>query len=256
MKKLIFFLYAILCYSIFFAVFLYLIGFVENISQFSFAAALSPLFSKTLDMGESTLSILPAIIVDFLLIALFGIQHSVMARSGFKQKWTKFIPEPIERSTYVLFTSIILIILYYFWQPLTTPIWDLSATSTGVVFFIISLVGWGLLLISTFLINHFDLFGLRQPYLYAKNKEMEQLSFRTPVLYKIIRHPIYFSFLIAFWFAPLMTVGHLVFNIGMTAYIFIGIYHEEKDLMKNFGVQYLDYCTKTPQIIPSVTKKR
>ena len=163
MKKTFYMLYAIVCYGIFFATFLYLIGFVENISRFSFADQLSPLFSKTLDTGEASLSVMPAILINLLLIALFGIQHSVMARAAFKQKWARFIPQPVERSTFVLLASIVLIVLYYFWQPVKINLWNLSGSSIENLFFIISLLGWVLLLISTFLINHFDLFGLRQP---------------------------------------------------------------------------------------------
>lgn len=250
MKKLLFFFYAIICYLIFFATFLYLIGFMENVSQFSFAESIYPLFSKTVDIGEAALPVLPSILVNLLLIALFGIQHSVMARNGFKQKWAKAIPLAVERSTYVLFTSIVLIVLYYFWQPVTMPIWNLHDSVIGDVFFILSLAGWGMVLISTFLINHFDLFGLRQPYLYSKTNEVEKLTFRTPGFYKMVRHPIYLGFLIAFWFAPFMTVGHFVFSMGMTIYIFIGIYHEEKDLIKAFGEKYHNYRLAVPKILP------
>ena len=250
MKKFLFVLYSTLCYLIFFATFLYLIGFVENVSRFEFAGNLSPLFSKTLDFGTPSLFTVPAILIDLLLITLFGLQHSVMAREGFKKQWTRIVPPAIERSTYVLFASILLIVLFVFWQPVTIVIWDLSGTTIGELFFALSLIGWILLLISTFLVNHFDLFGLRQSWLYVKGKEIGKLTFRTPFLYKIVRHPIYLSFLIAFWFAPLMTVGHMVFNMGMTAYIFIGILHEERDLVKSYGHQYEDYRLQVPKIIP------
>ena len=251
MKKLIYSLYAITCYFIFFATFLYLIGFVENVSRFDFGAQLAPLFSKTLDMGEASMSLFPAMLLNLSLIALFGLQHSVMARPGFKEQWTKFVPRPIERSTYVLLASLMLILLFSFWQPIQMTIWDLSHSMLGNIFFFLSLLGWVLLLISTFLVNHFDLFGLRQVYLYAKNnKTSGKLNFRTPGFYKLVRHPIYLSFLIAFWFAPVMTLGHLIFNFGMTTYIFIGIYHEEKDLIKEFGDKYRAYRLQVPKIIP------
>lgn len=251
MKKFMYFIYAFICYCIFFATFLYLIGFVENVSRFSFGQQLAPLFSKSLDMGKQALPVLPAVLLDLSLIALFGIQHSVMARPAFKKKWTKIIPAPIERSTYVLFASLVLIVLFYGWQPIQITIWDLSHSVVGDVFFYLSLLGWGLLLISTFLINHFELFGLRQVYQYArKNKESRKLAFRAPVFYKFVRHPIYFSFLIAFWFAPVMTVGHLIFTLGMTAYIFIGIYHEERDLINEFGDKYRTYRSQVPKILP------
>ncbi len=251
MKKLLYFMYAIVCYAIFFATFLYLIGFVENVSRFSFGQQLAPLFAKTLDTGHQVLPVLPALLIDLLLIALFGAQHSVMARPAFKKQWTKIVPTPIERSTYVLLASLALIVLFYCWQPIQLTLWDLSHSLVGDVFFFLSLLGWVLLLISTFLINHFDLFGLRQVYLYGReNKKSGKLAFRAPGFYKLIRHPIYFSFLVAFWFAPVMTLGHLVFTLGMTTYIFIGIYHEERDLMHAFGDTYRAYRSQVPKIIP------
>lgn len=256
MKKLLFSLYALVSYLIFFASFLYLIGFVENISQFSFAQSLSPLFSTTLDFGETSLSTWPAALINLALIALFGIQHSVMARGGFKQKWTKFIPEPIERSTYMLFTVIVLGILFYFWQPVNAVIWDLKSPQLSNIFIIISLIGWVMVLITTFLINHFDLFGLRQVYYYLKNKKFENIEFKTPSLYKMVRHPMYLGFLIAFWFAPLMTLGHLIFSIGMSVYILIGIYHEEKDLVNAFGENYMNYQMAKPKVIPFFKKPK
>lgn len=251
MKKLVYFIYAFICYLIFFATFLYLIGFVENVSRFSFGEQLAPLFSTTLDMGQATVSVWSAVLIDLSLIALFGIQHSVMARPAFKKKWTRIIPVPIERSTYVLMASLALIVLFYFWQPVKMPVWDLSQSVIGNVFFSLSLLGWVLLLISTFLVNHFDLFGLRQVYLFARNdKGSGKLAFRTPGFYKFVRHPIYFSFLVAFWFAPVMTLGHLIFALGMTVYIFIGIYHEEKDLIHEFGEVYRSYRSQVPRILP------
>lgn len=255
MKKLLYFIYAFVCYIIFFATFLYLIAFVENITQFDLAKEYAAFFPNTLDFGSSSVGIAPAILINLGLIALFGLQHSVMARPGFKEKWTKIIPKPIERSTYVLLASIALIILFYFWQPITMGIWDVSGTLTGNIFLALSLAGWGLLLISTFVINHFDLFGLRQVYLYAKNNTSSgKIEFQTPNLYKVVRHPLYLGFLMAFWFAPVMTIGHAIFTMGMTIYIFIGIYHEEKDLVNAFGEKYRTYRKQVPKIIP-FTKK-
>lgn len=256
MKKLFYYIYAFTCYAIFFATFLYLIGFVVNVTQYEFAAGLSAYFPKTVDFGQTSIATIPAILINLGLIALFGLQHSVMARPGFKKEWTKIVPKPIERSTYVLLASFMLIILFYFWQPVTFTIWDLSETATGTAFLALSLLGWGLVLISTFVINHFDLFGLRQVYLYAKNNTAsEKIEFRTPSLYKMVRHPLYLGFLLAFWFAPAMTVGHLVFTLGMTAYILIGIYHEEKDLVYAFGEKYKTYRREVPKIIPFIKKR-
>ncbi len=250
MRKLVYMFYAIMCYFIFFATFLYMIGFVENVTNFSFSAQIHHLFPKTLDTGTRSLPVFPAILTNIFLVALFGIQHSVMARQGFKKKWTKLIPRPVERSTYVLLASIMLIVLYVFWQPVKFSIWNVSQTLTGSILFIVSMSGWGMLLISTFLINHFDLFGLRQVYRYARNEEPYQLKFRTPMFYKMVRHPIYFSFLIIFWFTPVMTIGHFVFSTAMTTYILIGIYHEEKDLLHFHGQSYQRYRKEVPRLIP------
>jgi protein-S-isoprenylcysteine O-methyltransferase Ste14 len=224
-----------------------------NIGSFDFAKPISHWFPKTLDSGSGTLSGIAAIVVNLFLIALFGVQHSVMARSEFKKKWTKIIPVAAERSTFVLFASLALIVLFYFWQPIGLVIWDLRGSPAGEVFWALSIVGWLLLLISTFLINHFELFGLWQVFRYATGKDIPyMISFKQPGFYKVVRHPIYFSFLIAFWFAPIMTAGHLLFASGMTGYIFIGIYHEEKDLIKAFGEQYLRYRKSVPKIIPLI----
>ena len=259
MKKIVFILYALVCYTLFFATFLYMIGFVENVPALFVAAPLHNLFPKTLDTGYSVLSGFPAILTDLCLMALFGLQHSVMARQGFKKKWTRLVPRPVERSTYVLFASLALMILFRFWQTVNMPLWNLNGTITGKMLFAISMLGWGTLLVTTFLINHFDLLGLRQVYFYARNKELTHIAFRQPLFYRYVRHPLYFSFLLAFWFAPVMTVGHLVFSSGMTIYIFIGIYHEEKDLVRYYGERYKAYRMKVPKIIPftmSLGRKR
>lgn len=241
MKKIIFSVYSVFCYIVFFITFLYLIGFVENI-----------FVPKSVD-SSTTATDLPVLIVSLLnlfLICLFGIQHSVMARQSFKEKWKKIIPVPIERSTYVLFASSVLILLYFFWQPITFVIWDFSATILGYILFTISFLGWGMVLLSTFLINHFHLFGLYQVYQYITGSQNKSLHFTTPFLYKIVRHPLYLGFLIAFWAAPVMTVGHLFFAFGMTVYILIGIYHEEKDLTNAHGESYKQYVKQTPKINP------
>lgn len=239
MKKLFYSAYALLCYSIFLVVLLYLIGFVADM-----------FVPKTINQGGFGVSLLGAISINLFLLSLFGIQHSVMARQQFKEKWTKVVPKPIERSTYVLFSSLVLINLMYFWNPIQTKLWDFTNGSFANIMTALSFVGWGIVLISTFLINHFDLFGLRQVYCYTVGKPVQKLKFRTPLFYKIIRHPIYFGFLIAFWSAPTMTAGHLLFCLGMTVYIFIGISHEEKDLVRAFGPLYEKYKQKTFRIIP------
>jgi len=239
MKKTLFLLYSVICYLIFFVTFLYLIGFVGNL-----------LVPKSID--QSTSKALPpslAILINLFLIALFGVQHSVMARQPFKEKWTRLIPEPIERSTYVLFASIMLVILFLFWQPVPDRIWSLDGVAATTLL-AISFLGWAIVLLSTFLINHFHLFGLLQTYQYLTNRRSGDLRFRTPFFYKLVRHPLYLGFLIAFWAAPVMTVGHLLFSIAMTVYIFIGIWHEERDLSRQYGARYEQYKRTTPKILP------
>ncbi|HVU96012.1 MAG TPA: hypothetical protein VHE34_12345 [Puia sp.] len=239
MKKALYLLYSLICYGIFFITFLYLIAFVANL-----------VVPNTID--HSSAESMPAsfsVLINLFLIALFGLQHSVMARQGFKEKWTRFVPEPIERSTYVLFASTMLIILFLFWQPLPNTIWSLSGPA-GATLTAISFLGWGIALLSTFLINHFHLFGLLQAYQYLTNNRSTDLRFRTPFFYKLVRHPLYLGLLIAFWASPVMTVGHLLFSIAMTVYIFIGIWHEERDLSNQFGDRYERYKRTTPKIIP------
>lgn len=239
MKKVFYLLYAVICYLIFFATFLYFIGFVSNL-----------FVPKSIDTaGNKDFSIILKVLIDLGLISLFGIQHSVMARQGFKKKWTRIIPEPIERSTYVLFSSLIVILLLIYWQAVPDVIWSADKT-VGAILLVVSFFGWGMVFLSTYLINHFQLFGLQQVYNYSANKKQELLRFQIPFLYKMVRHPLYLGFLIAFWAAPVMTIGHLVFTIGMTVYIFIGIYHEEKDLIKLYGRDYEQYQRKTPKVIP------
>lgn len=247
MKKTIYLVYAGFCYLVFLITFLYLIGFVENL-----------LVPKSIDAIAITTAKpwFIALLINFCLISLFAIQHSVMARQGFKDRWKKIIPAPVERSTYVLFASIVLIILYFFWQPLPFVIWDFSETTTGIILFIVSFTGWGIVLLSTFLINHFQLFGLQQVYQFVIKRQQQTDTFRTPLLYKIVRHPLYLGFIIAFWVAPVMTAGHLFFSIGMTIYILIGIYHEEKDLVNTHGESYKQYVKQTPKINPFIKSKR
>lgn len=222
MKKVLVLTYGVVAYVIFLATFLYAIGFVSSL-----------LVPKHIDsIPEIPLN--NALLINAGLLTLFALQHSIMARPGFKKWWSMFVPEPIERSTYVLFASICLILLFYYWQPLGGVIWDVESPALRLGLQTLSMVGFTIVLVSTFLINHFDLFGLRQVWLYAMGRPYEHLPFRTPLFYKYVRHPLYFGFLIAFWSTPTMTVAHLFFAIMTTGYILTAIQLEDNDLIKTF----------------------
>jgi protein-S-isoprenylcysteine O-methyltransferase Ste14 len=244
MKKTLFFIYGVVAYVIFLGTFLYAIGFVSSL-----------LVPKHIDsMPEIPLD--NALLINAGLLTLFALQHSIMARPAFKKWWTMFIPEPIERSTYVLFASVCLIVLFYYWQPLGGVIWDVESPVLRLALQSLSMVGFTIVLVSTFLINHFDLFGLRQVWLYLQGQRYETLPFRTPFFYKYVRHPLYFGFLIAFWSTPTMTAAHLFFAIMTTGYILTAIQLEENDLMKTFGKRYRDYKQSAPMIIPFLRRAK
>jgi methanethiol S-methyltransferase len=243
MKRTTYLLYSIICYFIFLGTILYAIGFVGNL-----------VVSKTID-DEPKMSLLSSILIDAALLLLFALQHSIMARPAFKRWWTKFVPEPLERSTYVVLASFCLILLMWQWQPVGGVVWSIRNETVKIILLIIYLSGWGVVFTSTFLINHFDLFGLRQAWLYFKEKPYRQLPFRLPLLYRIVRHPLYFGFLIAFWAVPTMTVTHLLFAILTTVYILTAIRFEERDLVDNFGTRYLNYKKRAPMIIPFTKRK-
>ena len=238
MSRLISFLYGLASYAIFFVTFLYAIGFVCGL-----------VVPKTIDTG-AVVPTAEALIVNLLLMSVFAIQHSVMARKQFKQWWTQFVPAPIERSTYVLFTSLALILLFWQWRPMPTPVWQIGDASVAQAVTALSLVGWLVVLTSTFLINHFELFGLQQVVNNLAGRSAAAPRFRTPLYYKFVRHPIYLGFIIAFWAAPTMTVGRLLFAAVTTAYIFVGIFLEERDLVDLFGDEYRRYRERVSMLVP------
>jgi protein-S-isoprenylcysteine O-methyltransferase Ste14 len=244
MKKLIIFLYGVVAYVIFLYAFLYAIGFVGNF-----------IVSKSIDTGTES-PMLTSIIINALLLSVFAIQHSVMARPTFKKAWTKIIPTAMERSTYVLLSSLALLLLYWQWQPMTQVIWNIEGRMASTAITVLFFIGWTIVLLSTFMINHFELFGLEQIYNNLKNKSSKPLTFTTRFFYGIVRHPIMLGFLIAFWATPRMTVGHLFFAVMTTLYIYISVkYFEEKDLRKFLGEDYNEYMKNVPMLIP-FTKSR
>jgi protein-S-isoprenylcysteine O-methyltransferase Ste14 len=231
-------LYGGLAYIVFLASFLYAIAFVGNLPV-----------PKTIDSGEPG-SVIVALVVNTLLLGLFAIQHSVMARPAFKRWWTRFVPHAVERTTYVLLASLVLVILYWQWRPMPEIVWSVSHPVLVAALQAIFWAGWITVLVSTFLINHFELFGLSQVFARLTGRELPTPIFRTPLFYKWVRHPLYLGFLLAFWSAPTMTVGHLLFAAGTTGYILIAIYLEERDLIDLFGDQYRRYRKQVAMLIP------
>lgn len=243
MKRIFVFAFGLVSYLIFFAAFLYWIGFMENM-----------LVPRGIDGGIQS-PVFTAVIINFLLVALFGLQHSIMARGKFKKWMTGFVPKAAERSVYVLVSSLILILMFWQWRPIDITIWQIENSTVQNIIYGFFALGWILLLISTFLINHFELFGLQQIYTNLRKKPMKYPEFQMPLLYRIVRHPMMIGVIIAIWATPHMTAGHLMFSVLMTGYIMIGTYYEEKDLVKNFGAKYVMYRNSVPKIIPAGKKK-
>jgi methanethiol S-methyltransferase len=237
-SKFIAFLYGLVAYFTFFGTILYAIGFVTGL-----------VVPKTIDTGTER-SAVEALIVNLVLMSLFAVQHSVMARKPFKQWWTQYVPKSVERSTYVLFASLALLLLFWQWRPMPAVVWDITDPDLAATVATLSFAGWVIVFTSTFLINHFELFGLHQVTNNLAGREMPAPRFRTPLYYKFVRHPIYLGFIIAFWAAPTMTVGHLLFAAVTTAYIFVGIWLEERDLIAMFGDDYRRYRRRVSMLIP------
>ncbi|MEO6487914.1 MAG: methanethiol S-methyltransferase [Thermoanaerobaculia bacterium] len=238
LKRIVFLIYGVLCYAVFLATFLYAIGFVGGFGV-----------PKTLD-GPATVPLAKGIAIDAGLLALFAVQHSVMARKWFKQRWTAIVPAPLERSTYVVFSSAALILLFWQWRPLGGVVWSVNDPAGSVALRSLAAFGWALVLVSTFLINHFDLFGLRQVWMFFRNKPCTTLRFVTPGPYRLVRHPLYVGWLFAFWMTPTMTFAHLLFAVATTAYILVAIRFEERDLVRDHGGAYEEYRRRVPMLVP------
>lgn len=237
-------LFAIVCYAIFFATFLYLIAFVGDFG----------VVSRTVDAGPLAPPIVAAI-VDVALIALFGIQHSIMARPAFKKRWTRIVPPAAERSVYVLTASIALMILFLGWRPIEASAWNVSSSTLSGVLWAIFWTGWGTVLVSTFLINHFELFGLQQAWFHTRNRTEQPPEFREPALYRFVRHPMMAGFFLAFWATPTMSAGHLLLAAGMSLYILIALHYEERDLVGLFGADYQDYRGRVGMLLPRFRRR-
>ncbi len=245
MQRALFMGFALVAYTIFFLTFLYLIAFVGDL----------PWVGLTVDRGPEA-PLVVALVGNLLLIALFGVQHSVMARQGFKRAWTRIVPEPAERSVYVLTASAVLIILFLYWRPIEGVVWEVTSPLLSGLLWALFAAGWGIVLLSTFLINHFELFGLQQAWFNLRGRAAAAPRFHQPLFYKLVRHPLYAGFFLAFWSTPQMTQGHLLLAVGMSIYMLIAIRYEERDLVGLFGEDYERYRRDVGMLIPGVGRRR
>jgi protein-S-isoprenylcysteine O-methyltransferase Ste14 len=244
MKRVLAFVYGVACYIAFLAAFAYAIGFLGNF-----------VVPKSID-SPTDVGFVRALLINCGLLMVFALQHSVMARPWFKKRWTRFVAEPVERSTYVLFSSLALMLLFWLWQPMGGVVWSTDSEVASTVVMYAFGMGWAIVFVSTLLINHFDLFGMRQVWLYLRKRPYTHLEFRTPLFYSYVRHPLYLGWLVVFWSAPRMTVAHLVFALATTAYIFLAIRWEENDLIKIHGHRYEMYRDLVPMIVPTKSPAR
>jgi protein-S-isoprenylcysteine O-methyltransferase Ste14 len=244
MNRLLTVAYGALSYLVFLGAFLYVIGFVGNIAV-----------PRSVDHGIAA-PLVQAVVVNVLLLGLFGVQHSVMARPAFKRWWTRFVPQPVERSTYVLLASLVLFLLYWQWRTMPAVIWQVTSPAQRQALWALFWLGWVTVFAATFMINHFDLFGLRQVYSAWRGKPYTEGGFRAPLLYRLVRHPIMLGFVIAFWATPTMTAGHLLFASGTTGYILLAVQLEERDLVAALGDQYHAYRREVPMLLPIPRRRR
>jgi methanethiol S-methyltransferase len=238
------FAYGLLAYTLFLLVFLYMIGFVGDL-----------VVPKTIDSGPET-PLGKAILINAVLVGLFAVQHTVMARPAFKSWWTRVVPKPMERSSYVLAASLLLALLFWQWRPLPTLIWEVEHPALKSAITGLFCIGWIVALYSTFIIDHFDLFGVRQVYLHFLGRPYTHPPFVVKSLYRVVRHPLMIGFIIAFWSAPTMTLGHLVFSVLFTGYILVGVWFEERNLAQNLGSEYAGYRAETPMFVPSLPNRK
>lgn len=259
MKRLAILLFGVATYAVFFATFLYLIAFVGNLQSTALAQwlpFLPDLVPRSIDAGGPSAPLAAAIAIDVGLILLFGMQHSVMARMGFKAWLKRHLPESAERSVYVLLASLVLMLMFWQWRPITGTVWAAQSFAGQAIGWTVFAAGFGLVLLSTFLIDHFDLFGLKQVWKQFVQRPMPAHAFVTPLVYKLVRHPLYLGFLLAFWGGPAMSAGHLLFAAAMTAYILIAIQLEERDLVRQLGQRYVEYREQVPMLLPRPPRSR